>query len=77
MVTVEIQITERVTYNKYIEMPKEKYAELNNKLQNFNGPELRQLEEYIGMFCDRQDDYYDAEDLEIEKFRIVNIKTDN
>ena len=70
-VTVEITITERVTYSRRVKMGFEKFKELETNLENFHGRELRRVEEQIGDFLDRQSDWQDADNLEIQDFRIV------
>lgn len=76
MITVKVTITERVKYSSYVDMTAEKYNDLDDKLQTLRGSELRKLEEHIGGFCDRIDDWQDADDLEIEEFEIVDTEAD-
>ena len=70
-VTVEVTITERVRYSTFVKMPREKFDELEAELDEARGRELRRVEERIGEYCDRQSDWQDADDLEIEEFRVV------
>ena len=70
-VTVEVTITERVRYSALVKMPREKFEELETALEEERGHELRRVEEQIGEYCDRRDDWQDADDLEIEDFRVV------
>ena len=70
-VTVEVTITERVTYSTRVKMPLEKFEALDKEWMEASGYDRRQVEERIGEFCDRQSDWQDADDLEIEDFRVV------
>ncbi len=70
-VTVLVTITERVRYSAIVKMPSEKFEELETALEEKHGYELRRIEEQIGEYCDRRDDWQDADDLEIEEFRVV------
>ena len=70
-VTVQVTITERVRYSTFVKMPREKFDELESDLEEAGGRELRLVEERIGEYCDRQSDWQDADDLEIEDFRVV------
>lgn len=70
-VTVEVTITERVTYSTRVTMPREKFDALDKQLAESRGSDRRDVEEQIGEFCDRQSDWQDADDLEIEDFRVV------
>lgn len=70
-VTVRVTITERVRYSTFVTMPREKFDELEAELEEAGGRELRRVEERIGEYCDRQSDWQDADDLEIEEFRVV------
>lgn len=70
-VTVQVTITERVRYSAYVKMPREKFDALDKQLEETSGREQRKVEERIGDFCDRRSDWQDADDLEVEDFRIV------
>lgn len=70
-VTVQVTITERVRYSAFVKMPREKFDALDAELQEKLGYELRRLEEQIGEYCDRQSDWQDADDLEVEEFCVV------
>ena len=70
-VTVQVTITERVRYSAFVKMPREKFEELATALEEKRGAELRRLEEKIGEYCDRQSDWQDADNVEIECFDIV------
>ncbi len=70
-VTVQVTITERVRYSAFVKMPREKFEELETALEEEHGYELRRVEERIGEYCDRRDDWQDADNLEIEDFRVV------
>lgn len=70
-VTVQVTITERVRYSAFVKMPREKFEELEAELEEAGGRELRLVEERIGEYCDRKSDWQDADDLEIEEFRVV------
>ena len=70
-VTVQVTITERVRYITFVKMPREKFDELETELEESGGRELRRVEERIGEYCDRQSDWQDADELEIEDFRVV------
>lgn len=70
-VTVQVTITERVRYSTFVKMPRQQFKELENDLEVERGYDLRRVEERIGEYCDRQSDWQDADDLEIEEFRVV------
>ena len=70
-VTVQVTITERVQYSTFVKMPRAQFDELETALEEESGYELRRIEERIGEYCDRRDDWQDADDLEIEDFRVV------
>jgi len=70
-VTVQVTITERVWYSALVKMPRAQFDELETSLEEESGYELRRVEERIGEYCDRQSDWQDADDLEIEEFRVV------
>ena len=70
-VTVQVTITERVRYSAFVKMPREQFEELETALEEERGHELRRVEERIGEYCDRRDDWQDADDLEIEDFCVV------
>ena len=70
-VTVQVTITERVRYSTFVKMAREKSDELENALEEERGYDLRRVEEQIAEYCDRRDDWLDADDLEIEDFRVV------
>lgn len=70
-VTVQVTITERVRYSAFVKMPREKFEELDTALEEKRGAELRRLEEKIGEYFDRQSDWQDADNVEIECFDIV------
>lgn len=70
-VTVEVTITERVTYTTRVKMPREKFEALDEGLSSDDRSERRSAEEKVGDLCDRQSDWQDADDLEIESFGIV------
>lgn len=70
-VTVQVTITERVRYGAVVKMPREKFVALDNGLNEKRGKELRQIIEKVGDFCDRYNDWQDADDLEIEDFHIL------
>lgn len=70
-VTVQVTITERVRYSAFVKMPLEKFEELETALDSERGYELRRVEEQIGEYCDRRDDWQDADDLEIHEFFVV------
>ncbi len=70
-VTVQVTITERVRYSTFVKMPRQQFEELENDLEVERGYDLRRVEERIGEYCDRQSDWQDADDLEIEEFRVV------
>ena len=74
-VTVLVTITERMRYSALVKMPREKFEELDRALEEEGGQELRRVEERIGEYCDRRDDWQDSEDLEIEDFRVVENET--
>lgn len=71
-VTVQVTITERVRYSTFVKMPREKFEELETSLEEERGYELRGVEYRIGEYCDRRNDWQDADDLEIEEFRLVD-----
>lgn len=56
-VTVLVTITERVRYSALVKMPSEKFEELETALEEKHGYELRRIEEQIGEYCDRRDDW--------------------
>lgn len=70
-VTVEVTITERVKYTTRVKMPREKFEALDNGLSAEDRSDRRRAEERVGDLCDRQSDWLDADDLEIESFGIV------
>lgn len=70
-VTVRVTITERVRYSTFVKMAREKFDELENALEEERGYDLRRVEEQIAEYCDRRDDWLDADDLEIEEFDVV------
>ena len=70
-VTVEVTITERVWYSTRVKMPREKFEELDKELDEARGQALRRVEERIADFCDRQSDWQDADDIEVEEFVVV------
>ena len=70
-VTVQVTITERVRYSTFVKMARKEFEELETALDSEHGRELRRLEQRIGEYCDRRDDWQDAEDLEVEEFCIV------
>jgi hypothetical protein len=70
-VTVEVTITERVTYTARVKMPREKFEAMDKGLSLKDRSERRRAEETVGDLCDRQSDWLDADDLEIESFGIV------
>lgn len=74
-VTVLVTITERVRYSTFVKMPRAQFDELEASLEEESGHELRRAEERIGEYCDRQSDWNDADDLEIEEFRVVEDET--
>ena len=70
-VTVQVTITERVRYSTFVKMARKEFEELETALDSEHGRELRRFEQRIGEYCDRRDDWQDAEDLEVEEFCIV------
>ena len=70
-VTVQVTITERVRYSTFVKMPREQFEELETALEEERGHVPRRVEERIGEYCDRRDDWQDADDLEIEDFCVV------
>ena len=70
-VTVQVTITERVRYSTFVKMARKEFEELETALDSEHGRELRRLEQRIGEYCDRRDDWQDADDLEVEEFCIV------
>ena len=70
-ITVQVTITERVRYSAFVKMPRAQFDGLETALEEYSGYELRRIEERIGEYCDRQSDWQDADDLEIEEFRVV------
>ena len=70
-VMVKVTITERVRYSAFVNMPRSKFEELDTALDEERGHELRRVEERIGEFCDRKDDWQDAENIEIEEFHVM------
>lgn len=75
-VTVQVTIIERVRYSTFVKMPRAQFDELETALEEESGYELRRIEERIGEYCDRQSDWQDADDLEIEDFRVVEDEAD-
>jgi len=71
-VTVQVTITERVRYSTFVKMARKEFEELETALDSEHGRELRRLEQRIGEYCDRRDDWQDADDLEVEEFCIVH-----
>lgn len=71
-VTVEVTVTERVTYSTRVKMPLDKFEALNKEWLEAVGRDRRHVEERIGEFCDRESDWQNADDLELDDFRVVN-----
>ena len=70
-VTVQVTITERVRYSTFVKMPRAKFDELETALEEESGYELRRIDEQIGELCDRQSDWIDSDDVEVEEFNII------
>lgn len=69
IVLVEIQITERVTYNKILLMSKSKFEQLEKDLCS-NTHASESAKQKIDDIISRNDDWFDAEDVYIDKFEI-------
>lgn len=52
-------------------MPRETFEALDKRLSVRDRDDRRRAEETVGDLCDRQSDWLDADDLEIESFGIV------
>lgn len=70
-VTVEVTISERVTYTTRVKMPREEFDKMDRGLSLDERSARRRAEERVGELCDRKSDWQDADDLEIESFGIV------
>ena len=70
-VTVEVTITERVKYSTRVTIPRAQFDEMDKGLSAKTSSERRKWEEIVGNLCDRRSDWQDADDLEVEDFRVV------
>jgi hypothetical protein len=71
-VTVAVTITERVKYSTLVTITREQFNEMDKGLSARSGAERRKWEEIVGDLCNRLSDWQDADDLEVEDFRVVN-----
>jgi len=71
LVRVKVAVSERVYYEREVEMSRTEYERIRNGLETLNGGELYRLEEQIGEMVDRASDANDADDLEIDSFTEV------
>jgi len=71
LVRVKVAVSERVYYEREVEMPRAEYERISKGLDSLRGGELHRLEEQIGEMVDRSEDAQDADDLEIDSFEYV------
>jgi len=69
MVTVEIVVTERVYYNKLIDMPKSEFEHLQKDLTS-KTCKSESAKQKINDLINRHDDWIDAEDVYIDTFEV-------
>jgi hypothetical protein len=73
MPTVEITVTERVTYSRQVEMTQAEFSAWDNKLDTLKGREYDEaVEELTEAFIRRDErDWQDADDLELLDMKVV------
>ena len=71
MVTVEIQMSERVSYNATVQMTRTQFEQFDAALSKERGAALSRIEEQIADRVNRESDWHDADDIEIDTFRLV------
>ena len=78
MVTVEIQVTEQVIYNKIVEMTKAEYEKLDKELDNAAWSDQEDIAETIvASYINKNNDWIDSSGLEIDKFKIYEAPDDS
>jgi hypothetical protein len=70
IVKVDIVVTEKVTYRKTVEIPREEFERLDKEL-NWNHPNCQQALKKVEAWIDREDDWSDSDDLEVEDFYLA------
>lgn len=70
---IEITVSERVVYHRFIDIPKSEYEETKKQLSQLKGSALDRFSDRLAdKYLKRTDeDWLDASELEIEKFRPV------
>ncbi len=67
-IKVEIEVSERVKYHRYVEMTREDFEKLESALHSPDHKEVRRGEEAIRSYI-RAEDANDWDQLEIDTFR--------
>ncbi len=71
MVKVQIRISERVFYEREVEMTEEEYNNYCYSLSCGTLVQKKNTEKIAELFINRRDNWLDADDLEIEEFRKI------
>lgn len=70
-VTVVIQCSERVTYHKVLKMDRAEFERLDSSLDSQDRTQARKATSEIISLINRNNDYLDSDDEEIEQFGVM------